>query len=92
VGKLPNQELQETFELASLKLPQELPVSLPSKLIEQRPDVRAAEQQLRSINAQVGIAVAAMLPQFTISGALGGTASEFPWMFPCWRPLLEPDR
>lgn len=87
LGKLPNQELQESFELASLKLPQELPVSLPSKLIEQRPDVRAAEQQLRSMNAQVGIAVAAMLPQFTISGALGGTASEFPDLFHAGGPF-----
>jgi NodT family efflux transporter outer membrane factor (OMF) lipoprotein len=81
LGKLPNQELEQTFELASLKLPQELPLSLPSRIIEQRPDVRAAEEQLRSVNAQVGVAVAAMLPQFSISGALGGTATEFPDMF-----------
>jgi len=81
VGKLPNQEIDETFELASLKLPQDIPLSLPARIIEQRPDVRAAEQQLRSVNAQVGVAVAAMLPQFTITGALGGTATEFPWLF-----------
>jgi NodT family efflux transporter outer membrane factor (OMF) lipoprotein len=81
VGRLPNQEVEETIELDWLKLPRELPVSLPSKIIEQRPDVRAAEEQLRSLNAQVGVAVAAMLPQFSISGALGGGATEFPWMF-----------
>jgi NodT family efflux transporter outer membrane factor (OMF) lipoprotein len=81
VGKLPNQEVEETFDLASLKLPQDVPLSLPSKIIEQRPDVRAAEEQLRSLNAQVGVAIAAMLPQFSISGALGGGATEFPWMF-----------
>jgi NodT family efflux transporter outer membrane factor (OMF) lipoprotein len=81
VGKLPNQEVEQTFELASLKLPEDIPLSLPSKIIEQRPDVRAAEQQLRSVNAQVGVAIAAMLPQFTITGALGGTATEFPWLF-----------
>ena len=81
MGKLPNQELEETFDLASLKLPQDIPLSLPSKIIEQRPDVRAAEEQLRSVNAQVGVAIAAMLPQFSITGALGGGASEFPWMF-----------
>jgi NodT family efflux transporter outer membrane factor (OMF) lipoprotein len=80
-GKLPNQEVEEGLELASLKLPQEIPLSLPAKIIEQRPDVRAAEQQLRSVNAQVGVAVAAMLPQFTITGALGGTATQFPWLF-----------
>ncbi len=81
VGNLPNQDVQETFELASLTLPAELPLSLPSKIIEQRPDIRAAEEQLRSANAQIGVAIAAMLPQFTISGAAGGTATEFPWLF-----------
>jgi NodT family efflux transporter outer membrane factor (OMF) lipoprotein len=81
IGNLPNQELEETFELASLKLPPQLPLSLPSKIIEQRPDVRAAEEQLRSANAQVGVAIAAMLPQFTIAGTYGGTATEFAQMF-----------
>jgi NodT family efflux transporter outer membrane factor (OMF) lipoprotein len=81
VGKLPNQELEQTFELTSLKLPRELPLSLPSKIIEQRPDVRAAAEQLCAANAQVGVAIAAMLPQFSITGAAGGTANEFAWMF-----------
>jgi NodT family efflux transporter outer membrane factor (OMF) lipoprotein len=81
VGKLPNQEVAETIDLASLKLPQELPLSLPSAIIEQRPDVRAAEEQLRSANAQVGVAIAAMVPQFSITGAAGGTATQFPWLF-----------
>jgi NodT family efflux transporter outer membrane factor (OMF) lipoprotein len=80
-GKLPNQELEQTFELSSLKLPQDLPLSLPAKLIEQRPDVRAAAEQMRSANAQVGVAIAAMLPQFSITGAAGGTANEFAWLF-----------
>jgi NodT family efflux transporter outer membrane factor (OMF) lipoprotein len=81
VGKLPNQEVEETFDIAALRLPQDLPLSLPSKIIEQRPDVRAAEEQLRSANAQVGVAIAAMIPQVTITGAVGGTATEFPWLF-----------
>jgi len=80
-GKFPNQELAQRFELASLRLPADLPVSVPSRLIEQRPDVRAAEEQLRAVNAQVGVAVADMLPQFSISAELGGGATEFPWMF-----------
>jgi outer membrane protein TolC len=54
---------------------------LPAKIIEQRPDVRAAEEQLRSANAQVGVAIANMLPQFTITGAIGGTATEFSQLF-----------
>ena len=81
VGKLPNQELEQTFELSALQLPQDLPVSLPSKIIEQRPDVRAAEEQMRSVNAQIGVAIAAMIPQFSIDGAVGGQATQFPWMF-----------
>jgi NodT family efflux transporter outer membrane factor (OMF) lipoprotein len=81
VGNLPSEDVTETFELDSLTLPQEIPVSLPAKIIEQRPDVRVAEAQLHSANAQVGVAVAAMLPQFSITGAAGGTATQFDWMF-----------
>jgi NodT family efflux transporter outer membrane factor (OMF) lipoprotein len=81
VGNLPNKEVPETFELEALQLPPELPVSLPAKIIEQRPDVRAAEAELHAANAQVGVAVAAMLPQFSITGAYGGNADQFSWMF-----------
>jgi NodT family efflux transporter outer membrane factor (OMF) lipoprotein len=81
VGNLPNQDVSETFELDALQLPPELPVSLPAKIIEQRPDVRAAEAQLHAANAQVGVAVAAMLPQFSIGGTLGGNADQIPWLF-----------
>jgi NodT family efflux transporter outer membrane factor (OMF) lipoprotein len=81
VGNLPAEDVAETFELASLQLPQELPVSLPAKIIEQRPDVRVAEAQLHSANAQVGVAVAAMLPQFNITATDGGTATKFTQMF-----------
>ena len=80
-GKLPNQELAQRFDLASLRLPQDLPLSLPSKIIEQRPDVRAAEEQVRSANAELGVAISAMLPQFSITGAVGGGATQFAWMF-----------
>jgi NodT family efflux transporter outer membrane factor (OMF) lipoprotein len=80
-GNLPNQEVPETFEFDALQLPQELPLSLPAKIIEQRPDVRAAEAELHAANAQVGVAVAAMLPQFSITGAYGGNADQFAWMF-----------
>ena len=81
VGNLPNQDVPETFELEALQLPPELPLSLPAKIIEQRPDVRAAEAQLHAANAQVGVAVAAMLPQFSITGSYGGNATQIPWMF-----------
>jgi NodT family efflux transporter outer membrane factor (OMF) lipoprotein len=79
-AKWPNDE-DQTFVLDALQLPPELPVSLPAKLIEQRPDVRAAEAELHAANAQVGVAVAAMLPQFSITGEFGGNATQIPWMF-----------
>ena len=81
VGNLPNQDVPQIFELEELQLPPELPVSLPARIIEQRPDVRAAEARLRAANAQVGVAVAAMLPQFPISATLGGNAAQIPLMF-----------
>jgi NodT family efflux transporter outer membrane factor (OMF) lipoprotein len=80
-GNLPNEDVTETFELDALRLPPELPLSLPAKIIEQRPDVRQAEAQLHSANAQVGVAVAAMLPTFPITGSYGGNADKFSWMF-----------
>jgi NodT family efflux transporter outer membrane factor (OMF) lipoprotein len=100
VGMLPDEDVPETFELDALQLPREIPLSLPAKLVEQRPDVRAAEAELRVANAQVGVAVAAMLPQFPITGSFGGNADQFSWMFrsggPFWnlvgditQPLFE---
>ncbi|MDE2259000.1 MAG: efflux transporter outer membrane subunit [Betaproteobacteria bacterium] len=80
-GRLPNEDVPETFELASLQLPQELPLSIPSKLVEQRPDVRAAEEQLHAANAQVGVAIANRFPQFSITGMIGGVASVPSQMF-----------
>ena len=56
-------------------------MTLPSQLVEQRPDIRAAEQLLRSANAQIGVARAARFPQLSLSGSLGGTASNFNQMF-----------
>jgi NodT family efflux transporter outer membrane factor (OMF) lipoprotein len=81
VGNLPNEDVPETFELDALQLPPEVPVSLPARIIEQRPDVRAAEAQLHSASAQVGVAAAAMLPTFPITGSYGGNADQFAWMF-----------
>ena len=70
-GRFPSQEPKETFTLAKLSLPTDLPVSLPLQLVEQRPDVRSAEELLHSASAQVGVATANMLPNITI-GANGG--------------------
>ena len=81
IGRLPSEEPAEQFELASLQLPQELPVSLPSKLVDQRPDIQSAEAQLHSASASIGVAVAARLPQFTLTGNAGTTANLISQLF-----------
>jgi len=80
-GRFPSEEPVQRFALAQLELPQQLPVSLPSKLVEQRPDVRAAEAQLHAASAQVGIAVANMLPQITLSAGGGTSATQISQWF-----------
>ena len=80
-GHFPNEELAENFELSMIQLPLELPVTLPSKLVEQRPDIRSAEEQLHTASAQIGVATANMLPQITLSGAYGGTATQIGQLF-----------
>jgi NodT family efflux transporter outer membrane factor (OMF) lipoprotein len=80
-GGFPNQDLPERFELGSLELPQELPVSLPSQLVEQRPDVRQAEENLHSASAQIGIARANRLPSFALTGDVGSMALAFGKIF-----------
>jgi NodT family efflux transporter outer membrane factor (OMF) lipoprotein len=81
LGRLPSDEPMERFELAELELPQELPLGLPSKLVEQRPDVRAAEEQLHAASAQIGVATANMLPLTTITGTMGGVSTNLAQMF-----------
>jgi NodT family efflux transporter outer membrane factor (OMF) lipoprotein len=80
-GNTPDQDIEETFRLEDLHLPMELPLSLPSKLVEQRPDVRIAEAELHYASAQYGVSIANTLPQFAITGAIGGMASSPSWMF-----------
>jgi NodT family efflux transporter outer membrane factor (OMF) lipoprotein len=73
-GTYPSEPPRETFRLADLHLPTNLPVGVPSQLIEQRPDIRAAEEQLHSASAQIGIATANLLPTFTINANAGFTS------------------
>jgi NodT family efflux transporter outer membrane factor (OMF) lipoprotein len=80
-GGFPSQDLPEKFELSSLQLPEELPVSLPSQLVEQRPDVRQAEENLHSASALIGVAVANRLPSFALTGDAGSMALVFTRMF-----------
>lgn len=74
IGRFPSEARMARFDLSSLQLPQTLPLSLPAKLVEQRPDVRAAEENLHSASAQVGVAVSNRLPNITLSATLGSMA------------------
>ncbi len=58
------------------QMPPEVPAGLPSSLLERRPDIREAEQQLRSANAQVGVAQADFFPQLELTGLLGRVSPE----------------
>jgi NodT family efflux transporter outer membrane factor (OMF) lipoprotein len=74
IGRFPNQAGNDHLTLAALRLPTDLPLSLPSQLVEQRPDVRAAQAQLHQSSAQIGVAIANRLPQFTLTGDYGTAA------------------
>jgi NodT family efflux transporter outer membrane factor (OMF) lipoprotein len=69
-GRLPGEDGLPTFDIESLTLPRELPLSVPSALVRQRPDIRASEAQLHQASAQIGVATAALYPQITLSGSL----------------------
>ena len=73
-GRFPSQAPVEHFDLSSLQLPQDLPLSLPSALVAQRPDVLQAEANLHAASAQVGIATANRLPNFALTANVGSTA------------------
>ncbi|MBU6502435.1 MAG: efflux transporter outer membrane subunit [Burkholderiaceae bacterium] len=86
-GRLPSEPGLPEFDLASFNLPQTLPLSLPSKLAQQRPDVRAAEALLHQASAQVGVATANLYPQIQLSASYGSSALQTsdlfasPWTF-----------
>lgn len=80
-GAFPDQELEQNFDLAHLEFPQELPLSLPSTLVERRPDVRAAEALAHAASAQIGVADANRLPQFSIDASIGSVATHLADLF-----------
>jgi len=76
IGKFPGEAELPELDLSAFQLPQNLPVSLPSDLVRQRPDIRAAETVLHQTNARIGVAQALMFPQLTISGSYGVGATN----------------
>ncbi len=80
-GRMPGEPLEASFDLASLHLPETLPLSLPSALTAQRPDIRAAEALLHAASAQIGVATAKMLPRLTLSASYGTESVSFGTLF-----------
>ncbi|MDE2223375.1 MAG: efflux transporter outer membrane subunit [Candidatus Omnitrophica bacterium] len=80
-GKFPSQEAAGRLELSTLQLPEELPVSLPSRLVEQRPDIRQAQENLHAASAQIGVAIANRLPNITLTSDAGSTALSIDRVF-----------
>lgn len=74
-GRSPAEALNEAVDLNALSLPAALPLSLPAKLVEQRPDIRGAEANLHAASAQVGVAIAARLPSFALTASYGGAST-----------------
>jgi NodT family efflux transporter outer membrane factor (OMF) lipoprotein len=81
VGKVPSVWQPPDFDLDRMTLPTELPVSLPSTLVRQRPDVLAAEAQLHAASAAIGVATAQLYPHITLSGAMSQQAISLDTLF-----------
>ena len=82
LGKFPSEAAGLiTPVLSDLRLPAALPVSLPSTLVRERPDILAAEAQLRAANAQVGEAVARMYPSLQLTGDFGDQSNNAGTLF-----------
>jgi len=81
LGRAPGDWSPPDFDLASLTLPGQLPVSLPSELVHQRPDILTAEAQLHVASAQIGVATAQLYPAITLSGAVGAAGLDPGQMF-----------
>ena len=79
-GQFPQEEL-DSFTLDKMRLPVELPMSLPSALVERRPDIKAAEARLHAASAAIGVATATMLPQINLSASYGAQANAADSLF-----------
>jgi NodT family efflux transporter outer membrane factor (OMF) lipoprotein len=73
-GELPAHYVPADFELAAFVPPEEIPVTLPSELVRERPDILAAESRLHAASAAIGVATADLFPKLTLSGSIGTQA------------------
>ena len=74
-GVVPSKANLPDIDLTGLSLPADLPLSLPSDLVNQRPDILSAEALMHVASANIGIATAAMFPSFSLSGTYGGAST-----------------
>jgi NodT family efflux transporter outer membrane factor (OMF) lipoprotein len=81
LGVVPAQARLPAFTLDSLSLPPDLPLSIPARLVAQRPDIREADANLHAATAAVGVAIANRLPQISLSAQLGSEAIEAGQLF-----------
>jgi NodT family efflux transporter outer membrane factor (OMF) lipoprotein len=81
LGLYSSDDIAVHFDLADLQLPHDLPLSIPSQLVRQRPDVRAAQAQWHAANAQVGVAIANRFPKLTLSAGAGSSPTRFNDLF-----------
>ena len=87
-GRFAGEGLAEKFDFACLQLPPNLPRSLPSAIVQNRPDIRAAEADMHAATAQIGVAIANRLPQFTLSADVGASAAAISKLASFSPPLL----
>lgn len=80
-GELPANLRSPYIPLKNLKLPDQIPLSVPSKLVERRPDILAAEAELFSATANIGVATAALFPNFSLMGSYGVNAANINNLF-----------
>jgi NodT family efflux transporter outer membrane factor (OMF) lipoprotein len=81
VGRAPADWSPPQLDFSTLSLPGTLPVSLPSELVRQRPDILAAEAELHAATAQVGVATANLYPHITLTGSVGQQALTLGTLF-----------
>lgn len=81
VGRIPAEWSAPQLDLKDFTLPKDLPITLPSELVHQRPDILAAEATLHAASANIGVATAAMFPSFNLSASYGQTAVEITKLF-----------
>ena len=87
-GRFAGDGVKERFDFACLRLPPDLPLSLPSVIVRKRPDVRAAEANMHAATAEISVAIANRLPQFNLTANVGASASAIAKLASVSSPLL----